>query len=93
MDYADNTTEPVVHFCAAAPVHIPAAVDSSTSYVTEETAPANIVSLEPTRYVSWPKSKLQDFMKKNPDLHTSLNATLAIDLTKWLQSTWDRQTS
>ena len=65
----------------------------SISYVTEETAPANIVSLEPTRYVSWPKSKLQDFMKKNPDLHTSLNATLAIDLTRWLQATWDRQTS
>ena len=32
-------------------------------------------------------------MKKNPDLHTSLNATLAIDLTRWLQATWDRQTS
>ena len=65
----------------------------SISHVTEETAPANIVSLEPTRYVSWPKSKLQEFMKKIPELHTSLNATLAIDLTRWLQATWDRQTS
>ncbi len=65
----------------------------SISYVTEETAPANIVSLEPTRYVSWPKSKLQDFMKKNPDLHTALKTTLAIDLTRWLQATWARQTS
>jgi CRP-like cAMP-binding protein len=63
------------------------------SYITEETAPANIVSLEPTRYVSWPKSKLQDFMKKNPDLHSALKTTLAIDLTKWLQATWARQTS
>ncbi len=65
----------------------------SISYITEETAPANIVSLEPTRYVSWPKSKLQDFMKKNPDLHTALKTTLAIDLTRWLQATWARQTS
>ena len=38
----------------------------SISYITEETAPANIVSLEPTRYVSWSKSKLQDFMKRIP---------------------------
>jgi hypothetical protein len=65
----------------------------SISYLTEETAPANIVSLEPTRYVSWPKSKLRDFMKKNPDLHTALKTTLAIDLTRWLQATWARQTS
>ena len=63
------------------------------SYVTEETAPANIVSLEPTRYVAWPKSKLRDFMTKNPDLHSALNTTLAIDLTKWLQATWARQTT
>lgn len=65
----------------------------SISYVTEETAPANIVSLEPTCYVSWPKSKLQDFMNKNPDLHTALKTTLAIDLARWLQATWAHQTS
>jgi len=64
----------------------------SISYITEEMAPANIVSLEPTRYVSWPKSKLQDFMSKNPDLHTTLKTTLAIDLTRWLHATWARQT-
>ncbi len=65
----------------------------SISYVTEETAPANLVSLEPTRYVSWPKAKLKKFMNKNPDLHTALKTTLAIDLTKWLQVTSARQTS
>ena len=65
----------------------------SISYVTEEMAPANIVSLEPTRYVSWPKSKLMDFMNKNPDLHSALKTTLAIDLTRWLQATWARGTS
>ncbi len=65
----------------------------SISYVTEETAPANIVSIEPIRYVSWPKSKLKDFMNKNQDLHSALKTTLAIDLTKWLQATWARGTS
>ena len=63
----------------------------SISYVTEETAPANIVSIEPMRYVCWSKSELKDFMNKNPDLHTALVTTLAVDLTKWLQGTWARQ--
>ena len=62
----------------------------SISYVTDETAPANVVALEPTRYVSWPKSRLKDFMSKNPDLHSALKSTLAIDLTRWLQSAWAR---
>ena len=59
----------------------------SISYVTEETAPANVVAIEPTRYVSWPKTKLKDFMNKNPELHSALKSTLAIDLTRWLQAT------
>ena len=62
----------------------------SISYITEETAPANIVALEPTRIVSWPKPKLEAFMRKNPDLHSALKTTLAIDLTKWLRATWAR---
>jgi CRP-like cAMP-binding protein len=62
----------------------------SISYVTEERAPANVVALEPTRYVSWPKSKLKDFMSKNPDLHSALKSTLAVDLTRWLEATWAR---
>lgn len=65
----------------------------SISYVTDETAPANVVAIEPTRYVSWPKSKLKDFMNKNPDLHSALKSALAIDLTRWLQATWARGTS
>ena len=63
----------------------------SISYVTGETAPANIVSLEPTRYVSWSKAALKEFMAKNPDLHSALKTTLAIDLTKWLKATWTRE--
>jgi Cyclic nucleotide-binding domain len=62
----------------------------SISYVTEETAPANVVAIEPTRYVSWSKSKLKDFMNKNPDLHSALKSALAIDLARWLQATWVR---
>lgn len=65
----------------------------SISYVTEEIAPANIVSLEPTRYLSWPKSKLKDYMNRNPDLHSALKTALAIDLTKWLHATWARGAS
>ncbi len=63
----------------------------SISYVTEEAAPANIVAIEPTRYVCWSKSELKDFMNKNPDLYTARETTLAVDLTKWLQDTWARQ--
>ncbi len=62
----------------------------SISYVTEDRAPANIVSLSPTRYVCWSKAELKGFMTKNPDLHSALQTTLAIDLTKWLQASWAR---
>ena len=61
----------------------------SLNYVTDESAPTNIVALEPTRYVSWPKAKLKTFMKDNPDLHSALKTTLAIDLARWLQATWE----
>jgi CRP-like cAMP-binding protein len=63
----------------------------SIDYVTQETASANILAIEPTRYVSWSKSKLRDFMDKNPELHLALKSTLAIDLAKWIQATWARE--
>jgi CRP-like cAMP-binding protein len=63
----------------------------SIDYVTQEMASADVLAIEPTRYVSWPKSKLKDFMNKNPDLHLALKSTLAIDLTKWIQATWARE--
>jgi CRP-like cAMP-binding protein len=65
----------------------------SISYVTEEAAPANVVAIEPMRYVSWPKSKLKDFMSKNPDLHSALELTLAVNLTRLLHATWAREGS
>jgi hypothetical protein len=28
-------------------------------------------------------------MKENPDLHSALKTTLAIDLARWLRATWE----
>ena len=60
----------------------------SISFITDETAPTNIVALEPTRYVCWSKSTLKSYLTKNPELHAAIQATLSIDLTKRLQDTW-----
>jgi len=68
-------------------VHIGAPPDV---LVDQRPRSANVVAIEPTRYVSWPKSKLKDFMSKNPDLHSALKSTLAVDLTRWLEATWAR---
>jgi hypothetical protein len=60
------------------------------SFITNETAPANVVAIEPTRYFVWPISKLKSFLNKNADLHAALQTTLAIDFTKWLHGSWAR---
>lgn len=60
----------------------------SISFVTDETAPADIVVLEPTRYVSWKISSLRKYLSKNPELHAAIQATLGIDLSKKLQASW-----
>jgi hypothetical protein len=70
---------------------LPGQFIGSISYITEETAPANIVAQEPTCYVTWPKTKLKKFMEKNSELHTALERTLAIDLARSLQDAWARQ--
>jgi CRP-like cAMP-binding protein len=63
----------------------------SIDYVTQETALADILAIEPTRYVSWPKLELKDFMRRNPELHSALKSTLAIDLARWIQASWARE--
>src|SRR5580692_5805125 len=63
----------------------------SIDYATQETAPADILAIEPTRYVSWPKLELKDFMRRNPELHSALKSTLAIDLARWIQASWARE--
>ncbi len=70
---------------------LPGQFIGSISYITEETAPADIVALEATRYVTWPKTKLKSFMEKNTELHAALQKTLAIDLARSLQTAWTRQ--
>jgi len=58
------------------------------SFITDESAPADIVVLEPTRYVSWKKSALKKYLNKNPELHAAIQATLGIDLSKKLKASW-----
>ena len=70
---------------------LPGQFIGSISYISEETAPADIVALEPTCYVTWPKTTLKNFMEKNSELHTALQRTLAIDLARSVQDAWARQ--
>lgn len=70
---------------------LPGQFIGSVSYITDETAPANIVALEPTCYVIWPKAKLKKFLDGNSELHTALEKTLAMDLARALQDSWARQ--
>ena len=63
----------------------------SIDYVTQETALADILAIEPTHYVSWPKLELKDFMRRNPELHSALKSTLTIDLARWIQASWARE--
>jgi CRP-like cAMP-binding protein len=70
---------------------LPGQFIGSISYIMEETAPANIVALEPTCYVTWPKTELKKFMDRNSELHTALERTLAIDLARSIQDAWARQ--
>jgi len=62
----------------------------SISFITDETAPTDIVALEPTRYFCWPKAKLKGYLRKNPDLHAAIQTMLGADLTRRLQDSWTR---
>jgi hypothetical protein len=35
--------------------------------------------------------ELKDFMRRNPELHSALKSTLAIDLARWIQASWARE--
>jgi hypothetical protein len=60
-------------------------------FVAQEAASADVRAIETTRYVAWPKSKLRNVMRDNPELHLALESTLAIDLTKLIEGTWTRE--
>ncbi len=65
----------------------------SISFITDEIAPADFVALEPTRYLQWDKSSLKKYLTKNPELHAAIQATLSMDLTEKLKTSWLQKTS
>ncbi len=65
----------------------------SISFITDEIAPAELVALEPTRYLQWKKSSLKRYLTKNPELHAAIQETLSIDLTEKLKTSWLQKTT
>jgi CRP-like cAMP-binding protein len=63
----------------------------SISFITEETATADVIALEPIRYVAWPKAKLKSYLAKNPELHAAIEVMLGGDLAHRLQDCWTHQ--
>lgn len=63
----------------------------SISFNTDDTARRDIVALEPTRYVSWPKAKLKKYLEENPELNAAIQVTLSSDLSRMLRQSWSRQ--
>jgi CRP-like cAMP-binding protein len=59
-------------------------------FVTETSAPANVVALEETYYMSWDKLELKNFLKSKAELQMGLQLTLGFDLTKRLEATYAR---
>lgn len=59
-------------------------------FITEEAAPANVVALEKTWYMSWLKPELKKFLDGKPELHTALQLSLGFDLTKRLEAAYVR---
>jgi hypothetical protein len=59
-------------------------------FVTEVSAPANVIALEETYYMSWDKQELKDFLESKTELHMALQLTLGFDLTKRLEATYVR---
>jgi len=62
-----------------------------TNFFTDEPGRASVFALEPIRCVWWPKRKLKDFLRRNPDLRAAFQLTLGMDLTKRLQESWARR--
>ena len=53
-------------------------------------APANVIALEETYYMSWDKQELKNFLKSKTELHMGLQLTLGFDLIKRLEATYVR---
>ncbi len=59
-------------------------------FITESTAPADVIALEETHYMSWPKAKLKEFLERKAELHNALQLTLGFDLAQRLEATYTR---
>jgi len=65
----------------------------SISFIADEIAPAEFVALEPMRYLRWDKSSLKRHLTKNPELHAAIQATLSMDVTEKLKTSWLQKTT
>lgn len=56
------------------------------SFLTGEPTSASVWSLEPLRYVTWPKSVLEPFLRSNPELRAALQMVIGTDLVAKLRA-------
>jgi hypothetical protein len=57
-------------------------------FISEVTAPADVVALDETYYMSWAKQELKTFLENKHELHIALQLTLGFDLSKRLVATY-----
>lgn len=50
------------------------------SFLTNQAPTADVVALEPTRYVAWPKRDLSHFLESNPTLRLAMQLVIGTDL-------------
>lgn len=50
------------------------------SFLTDKAATADVVAIEPTRYVDWPRAALREFLRKNPSLVAPMRLVIGTDL-------------
>ncbi len=55
-------------------------------FITGEKAPISVIAEEVTRYVSWPKKELSEFLEKHLELREAFQYTLEEDLVRKLKS-------
>ena len=54
------------------------------SFIGGGMATATVRTIEPTRYIAWPKTDLAELLKRNPTMKSGLQAMLSTDLSKKL---------
>lgn len=61
----------------------------ASAFLTRDTdflAPVTVRAIEPTRVISWPFEKLEPMFAKNVDLEVAVEASLGLELTKFLET-------